>query len=73
MALNAVAVALIAVICLVLSPIIAMGTKLWEILTKIRDTAVRPRPFVGAKHGFPLLDPPPAPRPAAEPEAASES
>jgi hypothetical protein len=73
MSLNAVAVALIALVCLVLSPIIAMGTGLWELLTEIRDTAVRPRPFVGAKHGFPFLDPPAAPTPAAEPEASPES
>ena len=37
MSLNAVAVALIALLCLVLSPFIAMGTGLWGVLTEIRD------------------------------------
>ena len=36
-----------------------------------RDTLRRPRPFVGARHGLPFLDPPaPEAPPEAEPEEA---
>ena len=38
------------------SPLIALGAGLAEVITEIRDTMVRPRPFVGARHGFPFLD-----------------
>jgi hypothetical protein len=32
-----------------------------QILLEVRETAVRPRPFLGARHGFPFLDPHPVP------------
>jgi hypothetical protein len=41
---------------IVVSPLIALGTGLAQIITEVRDTMVRPRPFVGARHGFPFLD-----------------
>ena len=66
---NAVGVAVVMTAVVVVSPLVAMGTGLWEIGMEVRDTAVRPRPFVGARHGFPFLDPPPAPAPV---EAESE-
>jgi hypothetical protein len=67
-ALNAVAVGVVMVLVLLISPIVALGTGLWQIAMDVRDTAMRPRPFVGARHGFPFLDPPPAAPQASEPE-----
>jgi hypothetical protein len=72
MAVNAVAVAAVMLVYLIVSPIVAMGTGLWQIGMEIRETAIRPRPFVGARHGFPFLDPQPT-APAAEAEAEAES
>jgi len=68
-ALNAVAVGIVMLVYLLISPIVALGTWLWQIGAEVRDTAMRPRPFVGARHGFPFLDPrPPAAPEAREPE-----
>lgn len=67
-AVNAVGVAVVMLVMLVVTPLVAMGTGLWQIGMETRDTAVRPRPFVGARHGFPFLDPP-APEPPAEAES----
>ena len=58
---------------LLLSPLITFFTGAVRLLAEIRDTAVRPRPFVGAVHGLPFLDPqPPAPAPADEVPATAE-
>jgi hypothetical protein len=66
-AANAVVVGLLGLLLVIASPFIALGTGFWGVLTDIRDTALRPRPFVGARHGFPFLDPPKAaPQPQAE-------
>jgi hypothetical protein len=68
-ALNAVAVGLVMVVYLVIAPLVALGTGLWQIVMEVRETAMRPSPFVGARHGFPFLDPrPPEPQKASEPE-----
>lgn len=32
------------------------ATGAWQIWMAVRENAVRPRPFVGARHGFPFLD-----------------
>ena len=74
MTINAIVVAVVMGLYLIASPVLAMATGLWEVLAEIRDTAVRPRPFVGARHGMPFLDPPvAAPAPAAEePAPASD-
>jgi hypothetical protein len=58
-AVNAVAVTIVMLVYLVISPFVALGTGLWQIGMEVRETALRPRPFVGARHGFPFLDPKP--------------
>ncbi len=65
---GAVGAAIIALVYLIGAPLIAFVTGAEEILMEVRDNAVRPRPFVGARHGFPFLDPPP-PAPAQPVEA----
>jgi hypothetical protein len=67
-AAGAVGAAIIALVYLIGAPLIAFVTGAGEILMEVRDNAVRPRPFVGARHGFPFLDPPP-PAPAQPVEA----
>lgn len=57
-AAGAVGVALIAAIYLIGAPLIALGTGIAQIASEIRENAVRPRPFLGARHGLPFLDPP---------------
>jgi len=60
-AAGAVGVAIIALIYLVGAPLVAFVTGAGQILMEVRDNAVRPRPFVGTRHGLPFLDPPPPP------------
>lgn len=67
-AVGAVGVAIIALIYLVGAPLVAFVTGVGQILMEVRDNAVRPRPFIGARHGFPFLDPPP-PEPVQPAEA----
>ncbi len=67
-AAGAVGVAIIALVYLIGAPLIAFVTGAGQILMEVRDNAVRPRPFIGARHGFPFLDPPP-PSPAPPVEA----
>jgi hypothetical protein len=67
-AAGAVGGAIIALVYLVAAPLIALATGAGQILMEVRDNAVRPRPFTGARHGFPFLDPPP-PAPAQPVEA----
>lgn len=55
---GAIGVGLVALVYLVGAPFIALATGTAQIVVDIRDNAVRPRPFVGARHGFPFLDPP---------------
>ena len=56
------AVLVAAALYLLVSPLIALATGLVRIVLEIRDTAVRPRPFVGARPGLPGRDrPSPAP------------
>lgn len=47
-------------IYLAIAPLIAFGAGLLGFLAELRDAAVRPRPLVGSRHGFPFLDRPPA-------------
>jgi hypothetical protein len=67
MSLNAVAVAVVALLYLLISPLVALATGFWSVVTETRDTVVRPRPFVGADHGLPFLDPAPPPPPPPPP------
>lgn len=60
-AAGAVGVAIIALVYLIGAPFLAFATGASQILMEVRDNAVRPRPFVGARHGLPFLDPPPPP------------
>lgn len=55
---GAVGVGLVALVYLVGAPLIALATGFVQILMEVRDNAVRPRPFLGARHGLPFLDPP---------------
>ncbi len=64
---GAVGVTIVAAIYLVGAPIVALVTGTGQILMEIRDNALRPRLFVGARHGMPFLDPAP-PAPPAEPD-----
>ena len=66
-AAGAVGVGLVAAAYLIAAPFIALGTGIMQIAMDIRDNAVRPRPFTGAAHGFPFLDPPPAQAATSEP------
>jgi hypothetical protein len=59
-AAGALGVGIVALIYLVGAPIVAFVTGVGQIAMEIRDNAVRPRPFVGARHGLPFLDPPAA-------------
>jgi hypothetical protein len=60
-AAGAVGTALIALVYLIGAPLLAIATGVSQILLEVRETAVRPRPFLGARHGFPFLDPHPVP------------
>ena len=60
-AAGAVGVAIIALVYLIGAPFVALAIGAGQILMEVRDNAVRPRPFVGARHGLPFLDPPPPP------------
>lgn len=44
------------VLYLVVGPLIALGTGFLGFVAEIRDGVTRPRPFRGARHGFPFLD-----------------
>lgn len=57
-AAGAVGMALMALVYLIGAPFLAVATGVSQILLEVRETAVRPRPFLGARHGFPFLDPP---------------
>ena len=57
-AAGAVGVALIAAIYLIGAPLIAIWTGCVQIVSEIRENAMRPRPFQGTRHGLPFLDPP---------------
>lgn len=57
-AAGAVGVAVVAVIYLIGAPLVALATGTVQIAMEVRDNAVRPRPFVGARHGLPFLDVP---------------
>ncbi len=61
-AAGAVGVGIVALVYLVGAPFIALGTGFVQILMEVRDNAVRPRPFLGARHGLPFLDPPAPPQ-----------
>jgi hypothetical protein len=64
---GAAGVGIVALIYLIGAPIVAFITGVGQIAMEIRDNAVRPRPFVGARHGLPFLDPPvPAPATATD-------
>lgn len=67
-AAGAAAGAIITLVYLIGAPLIAFVTGTGQILMEVRDNAARPRPFIGARHGFPFLDPPP-PAPAQPVEA----
>ena len=72
-AAGAVGVAIIALVYLVGAPFVAVATGAGQILMEVRDNAVRPRPFVGARHELPFLDPPPPPPvPPAEADDAGD-
>lgn len=58
---GTIGMALIALAYLIAAPLVALGTGVSQILLEIRENAVRPRPFLGARHGFPFLDPSPVP------------
>lgn len=60
-AAGAFGVGVVALIYLVGAPFVAMATGVGQIMMEVRDNAVRPRPFVGARHGLPFLDPPSPP------------
>ena len=60
-AAGAVGGAIIALVYLIGAPLVALAIGAGQILMEVRDNAVRPRPFVGARHGLPFLDPPPPP------------
>ncbi|MEW6582963.1 MAG: hypothetical protein AB1416_09400 [Actinomycetota bacterium] len=62
--LSGVGVVLAVLVVVVASPVIALVTKLGDVALEVRDAFVRPRPFTGARHGMPFLDPAPPPRPA---------
>jgi hypothetical protein len=49
--------ALVGALYLIAGPLIGFATGLGQIIMEIRENAVRPRPFVGRRHGFPFLDP----------------
>jgi len=51
-------VAVVATAYLVAAPFVAMWTGFVRIVTEVHENAVRPRQFVGVRHGLPLLDPP---------------
>jgi hypothetical protein len=57
--LGGVGVVVIMAAYVAISPVITLLTGMAEILTEVRETLLRPRPFVGARHGFPFLDRPP--------------
>jgi hypothetical protein len=63
------AVAVGAALYVIVSPLVSLAAGAVEILAQVRDTIVRPRPFVGARHGLPFLDPAPPPRRVGEPPA----
>lgn len=58
---GAVGVGIVALIYIIGAPVVALITGIGQIAMEIRDNAVRPRPFVGARHGLPFLDPPASP------------
>ena len=60
-AAGAVGGAIIALVYLIGAPFVVLAIGTGQILMEVRDNAVRPRPFVGARHGLPFLDPPPPP------------
>ena len=61
MMITGVAVMIGAALLALVSPLIALWAGLVRVLTETRETAVRPRPFIGRIHGFPFLDPPALP------------
>ena len=63
-ALTAVGVVVAMGLLLVVSPLIALYGLLADAVMDARDQVVRPRPFRGAPHGLPFLDPPPPSRTA---------
>ena len=71
-AAGAVGMALLALVYLIGAPLVAVATGVSQILLEVRETAVRPRPFLGARHGFPFLDPPAIPVVVETPVADTE-
>jgi hypothetical protein len=71
-AAGAVGTALMALVYLIGAPLVATATGVSQILLEVRETAVRPRPFLGARHGFPFLDPRPVPVVVETPTADTE-
>lgn len=55
-AASAVGGGLVAALYLLGAPVVAFATGVGQILVETRENAVRPRPFVGARHGLPFLD-----------------
>lgn len=55
---GAIGVSLVAAVYLIGAPLVALATGCGQIMLEIRENAVRPRPFLGARHGLPFLDPP---------------
>ena len=57
---GTIGMAVIALVYLISAPLVAFATGVSQILLEVRENAVRPRPFLGARHGFPFLDRSPA-------------
>lgn len=55
---GAIGAAVVATVYLVAAPFVALYAGFVHIVTEVHENAVRPRPFVGARHGLPFLDPP---------------
>lgn len=56
-AAGALGMSVVAALYLIAGPLVGLATGAWQICMEVRENAVRPRPFVGARHGLPFLDP----------------
>jgi hypothetical protein len=54
---GAIGMAVIAALYVIGGPVVGLVTGGWQIVMEVRENAARPRPFVGARHGLPFLDP----------------
>lgn len=57
MAVGVIGVSGAAVISMSSAPFVALATGIGQILIEVRENAACLRPFVGARRGFPFLDP----------------